>query len=111
MTTYSIAETKSGLFLVTVSYGEHCRTETTTKTFSEAIALVEQWEKEDRQEKEEEEEKNRAMKDALADYKPRLRVCPSPDTCEEEHNLCGDETHHYGCHCDTCTRYYYLKLK
>lgn len=50
-----------------------------------------------------------AKKSALAVLEPFL--CTDPDNCNEEHNLCGNEDHHYGCGCDVCMRYYYLKLK
>jgi hypothetical protein len=41
----------------------------------------------------------------------RTLTCPNPEFCDEEHNLCGDESHHYGCLCNGCTFYYYTKLK
>jgi hypothetical protein len=41
----------------------------------------------------------------------RRLICPNPEFCDEEHNLCGDESHHYGCLCNVCTNYYYRKLK
>jgi hypothetical protein len=42
---------------------------------------------------------------------PRIDKCEDPDACGEEHNLCGNEDHHYGCECWECTTYYYRRLK
>jgi hypothetical protein len=44
-------------------------------------------------------------------YELKKLVCMNPDLCDEEHNLCGNEDHHYGCECDQCLNYYYRKLK
>lgn len=33
-------------------------------------------------------------------------TCHDPATCDEEHNLCGDEDHHYGCECTLCVEHY-----
>lgn len=42
---------------------------------------------------------------------PHILRCPNPDNCDEEHNLCGDEDHHYQCECEECVDFYYRKLK
>ena len=46
----------------------------------------------------------------IEDYRRILR-CPDPDNCDKEHNLCGNEDHHYQCECEVCMDYYYTKLK
>jgi hypothetical protein len=42
---------------------------------------------------------------------PNIRRCPNPETCDQEHNLCGEEDHHYGCECQVCQAYYYRVMK
>lgn len=104
LTSYTI-EVKPEGFHVTANYGTFSRYETDCKTFQEGITLLDEWYTEDK-----EEEKDKIIDQWQVYQREENYVCKNLDTCTLDHNLTGNDDHHYGCSCLPCLRFY-LTLK
>lgn len=57
------------------------------------------------------------MNKTSTNYLPVILQCSDPENCGLDHNEIDhwetdiDQRHHYGCECQDCMLFYYLKLK